>query len=111
ERDRAGRLLREQAGQDAAVAGGDDVAEILPADDGTGIDEAGQEIVAVLAVGVRQVGADRRALVEETVARGAAPAEHLPAADPGRARGRGGRRAGRWRAAASRRASPPACRA
>ena len=46
----------------------DDVAEVLLADDGAGVDDADEQVVAVVAVGVRQVGADVAALAEELVA-------------------------------------------
>jgi len=50
------------------VRGRDDVAQIFTANDGARIDDAGQEEVAVLAVGGRQVGAEFLAVAEELMA-------------------------------------------
>ena len=69
--DVAGPVLDDEAGEGAAVGGADVAGEVLLADDGAGIDEADEQVLAVVAVGVGQVGADRAALAEEPVAGGA----------------------------------------
>ena len=69
--DRPGRLLDDQAGQDAAVVEGDGLGLVLLADEGAGIDQAGQQEVEVAPLGAGQLGADGLPLVEEPMAGGA----------------------------------------
>src|SRR5579864_246470 len=70
-------LVRDQSGQDAAIAQRDDVRLIFLADHAAWVNQAHKQIVAVHAVGVRQVGTDLVSLAEEAMAGSAALHEQL----------------------------------
>ena len=74
-------------GQHPTVGRVDQKAQVLLADDGAGIDDRGQQLVGVLAIGVRQLGPDLVPLAEQPVAGAAVLGEQRLARTPGR-RGR-----------------------
>src|SRR5262249_44733603 len=61
-------LLDHEAGEDAPVVQGDRLRLILLADQGAGVDEAGEEEVQVAPLDAGEVGADLLAIAEEAVA-------------------------------------------
>src|SRR5437867_12276574 len=79
--DAVGELLGNQAREQTAIVGFKIVAEEFFADDGAGIDDVDQQIIAILAVGVREIGTDLAAFIKESVANSTGFVEHLVSAN------------------------------
>src|SRR2546425_8493047 len=79
--DAVGELLGDQAGKDTTIVGFKIVAEIFFADDGAGIDDVDQQIIAIFAVGVREIGTDLATFIKESMADSAGFVEHLASAN------------------------------
>ena len=77
EGDHLGRLLDDQAAQDAAVLGRDDCTPGTPCGRPRRVDQADEQEVAIVPVGVGQVGTDRLSLAIESMAGGASVVKEL----------------------------------
>src|SRR5207302_14842 len=74
-------LFGDQAGECAAIRGFQVVVEEFFADDGAGINDVDEEIIAVLAIAMREVGADLAAFIIKAMAEAAGFFEEFAATD------------------------------
>ena len=104
ERDHVGRLLDDQAAQDASVPGGEMVCLVFLADDAAGSTRLTSRKSRSLPVGIGQVGSDRLPFALKSMTGGTSSLEESVAP----VRGRRSRRAGRCSGGGPRRAAPRA---